>query len=782
MIYVRSSFDSYVEDAALNVESFWIKICPPNASPLFINATYHPPHDSSAPLLNYLKSSTEQIFRKHSMRDTVIICGDFNHLDLNDYEITHGITTLPSPPTRGNSTLDLILSNRPDLVANVGCVEPSLTSDHLAVFMKPLNRLPPTRNRVSFTDFCFKGFSTLNSLMEQNNFAQLYTISSLNDAAEWLESELCSIVKAAFPVRNVIMSDRDPQWMTPKAKWLITRKHRALRKSQSNKVKHLNKNIIKIKLQITKKNASKQLWNKVDLFSHRKASQKKISYESFEPQQLNKDLAARCSTDAKVLRPPPPVFDCTSHSPPELSLLETANILQSCKRTSPGPSEIPHFLFREYFDILAPLYNYIWNWSLKEKKFPVVYKRSNLIPIPKTNNATTTEQIRGISITPIAARLFEKLAHKKWITPNLVRLGDPLQFAYKPSLSTTDCLLTLQHLLLSFLDQQEFDGVHLIMLDFSKAFDRIEQEKAAIHFPDFIQSPFICQWLYSFLTDRHQRLVWQSKFLHYIPINLGCPQGTVGGPNVYNIFSDGIRATTHNSTAIKYSDDTNIIIPCPTTANLTTSYNLHEEISNIDKIAKEKSMTINEDKTSILRFCLNSHPECHCFFDTRRFKNVSSARILGIQFQSNLLFTEHCKILIRHLKRTLYVIRDLKINQMASKEIDIIFNSLIVSKVRYGLSVYGSDQKALRKLDKFFEKCCERGYSSGKFDVYELLKNEDNRILNSIRSNPCHPLIPFLNSSSRDTQHTTRHNFSHFKQPTRTKTFAASFCNRVCPF
>ena len=78
---------------------------------------------------------------------------------------------------------------------------------------------------------------------------------------------------------------------------------------------------------------------------------------------------------------------------------------------------------------------------------PLAHKLADLAPIPKTANASRPDDIRGMSITPISARLFEKLAHSKYmyILPNIVRLGDTLQFIYRPQLSTADYLLTLQY-------------------------------------------------------------------------------------------------------------------------------------------------------------------------------------------------------------------------------------------------------------------------------------------------------------------------------------------------
>lgn len=779
LIYIKDHYHSEIQEIAKEAESLWIKVssksCP---QPLFINVTYHPPGINPTPTIQYLSESLRRITSSYP-RSSIVIGGDFNRIDLTDLEFDFSLSILDSPPTRGDASLDLILTNRPDLILSTSCFVPSVESDHQALLMLPRCRIPPKRTKIQFVDYSFRGFQKLNDLLESESFAQVYTETDVNKAAALLDNKISECVKEAFPVRAISISDRDPVWITPRAKWLIEKKKRAVKRGKPTLCQHLNNKLEEIKVKHFQKNQSKLMWNNVDDISHRKYSQDTILYDGFDPEDLNIALANRSAAGTTV-EFQPLSFDKTNRPPPKLTLSEVARAMQYCKRTSTGPARIPTFVYNEFWDILAPIYLHVWNNSLEQGAFPNNYKNANLIPLPKCSNARQTEDIRGISITSISSRLFERCVHKKWIQPKVERLGDTFQFAYKSKLSTIDCLLTLQQYVLSLLDQPLVDGIHLIMWDFSKAFDRINQELAAETFPKFISSPHICQWLYDFIINRHQRLIWQGKTLPYRPIERGCSQGTVGGPSIFSMFSDDICAKSQPSIAFKYSDDTNVLTPCKAFPTSTERWNLENEVQHFKECAQKKQLIINENKTKIIRFSLRKNSNCLCKYN-RIFDEVQNNKILGIQFDSNCRFTTHVTVLIRSLKRSLFIIRDLQLNNFHKGDIEKVFNALIMTRIRYGISVYGCDAAALSKINKFLNRCFEKKLTSIKRSAEEILRLEDKRILDSILSNPMHPLLPFITSCP--SQHNiTRQQFTQLKPSTRTKLYSSIFCNRIRPF
>jgi hypothetical protein len=601
-------------------------------------------------------------------------------------------------------------------------------------------------------------------------------MKNVDKAADFIDDNITTCVSTAFPTRIVNMSDRDPHWMTPKLKWKIQRRKKAKRRRDATQCEKLDQEIHKAKINSINKMGTKQWWKTVDTITHRRITNKVINKGVINPFQLNIDLAKLSSSD-QVNKGEVNQLETKNERPPVIALHEVVEVMQKCQKTSAGPYNLPYFVYKEFWDLLSLPYQYLWNLSLEQAQFPSRYKKANIKAIPKCNNAATVNNIRGISITSIASRMFERIVHKKWITPSIVELGDPMQFAYRPKISCIDCLLTLQHQLLSLLDEKNIDGIHAILLDFSKAFDRVNQTKAALTYCNFIRSSHVRNWLFDFSITRSQRLIWENEDLPFLPIDLGCSQGTVGGPNIFSMLTDDLRAYDSQSVVIKYSDDTTSLTPCFTAPTENQTHFLINEEKHLRKWAKEKGLTINETKSKHLRFCLNHQPLCSCNTQNMQLEHVAEATILGVTFQSNCRFKKHVKRIIATLKSTLYFIKDMKLHGYSNKETDIIFESLIISRIRYGISVYGCDYEAIKTLDNFLIKCYDKGYYSHQIRATDIRNEEDLRIFQNITQNSKHPLHNYI--VSRYTSSRTRSKQSYLRPHVRTITFHRSFCNRI---
>ena len=246
------------------------------------------------------------------------------------------------------------------------------------------------------------------------------------------------------------------------------------------------------------------------------------------------------------------------------------------------------------------------------------------------------------------------------------------------------------------------------------------------------------------------------------------------------MYTNDLKAQGASAKAFKYTADTNIIVPCLSSPTISDQLALQQELSHYEKEARHKHMSINKSKTKIIRFNLRGNLNCPCKQDGS-YETVANSKVLGIHFDSNCYFDTHGKHLIGNLKRVLYVIKDLQLDRFRSQDIDRVFDALVLSRVRYGISVYGSDWRTIKKVDTFLTKCFQKGYTSKLQTAEALLQTEDKRLLKNILSNPLHPLLPFLTSCTT-TNKNTRQKFTQLRQLTRTKVFANSFCNRVRPF
>ena len=91
-----------------------------------------------------------------------------------------------------------------------------------------------------------------------------------------------------------------------------------------------------------------------------------------------------------------------------LKALDSVKIIKAT-----GPDNIPAWVLRNHANVLAPPLTAIFNKSLREGVLHMELKMANVLPLPKTNPpASITKKIRPISLTPIAAKVFESIIMK----------------------------------------------------------------------------------------------------------------------------------------------------------------------------------------------------------------------------------------------------------------------------------------------------------------------------------------------------------------------------------
>ena len=76
-------------------------------------------------------------------------------------------------------------------------------------------------------------------------------------------------------------------------------------------------------------------------------------------------------------------------------------------------------------------------------------------------------------------------------------------------------------------------------------------------------------------------------------------------------------------------------------------------------------------------------------------------------------------------------------------EIDHLFNSIVIPKLLYGLSVYAASVSELTVIQRFLKRCYKRRYTSVNYNIYELLEKSDRRLFYNLKRDD-HPLKSLL--------------------------------------
>ena len=165
--------------------------------------------------------------------------------------------------------------------------------------------------------------------------------------------------------------------------------------------------------------------------------------------------------------------------------------LSNLKRTkASGSDNLPSWVLNEFAMELSSPVAEIFNASIQERVVPVSWKEADVIPIRKTDKVKEIENdLRPISLTPILSKTLEHFV-AEWIMSQIRHLVDRKQFGSLAGLSTTHALLPFFHHLYGTTDQPD-QCVRVLLLDFSKAFDKIDHHILIKKMEEMAIDPFL---------------------------------------------------------------------------------------------------------------------------------------------------------------------------------------------------------------------------------------------------------------------------------------------------
>jgi hypothetical protein len=300
----------------------------------------------------------------------------------------------------------------------------------------------------------------------------------------------------------------------------------------------------------------------------------------------------------------------------------------------------------------------IFNVSIAEGRFPGAWQEANIRPVYKSKGShDDPNSFRPISILPIFARIFEKLAARQLLfycdSHDLIPVE---QFGFRRYSSCETALLSAVDTWRGAIDNNEFTGV--LLLDISKAFDSIPHNTLLSELQTINCSSNTTRWFSSYLNNRYQRVLTNDGSTPWKPVSRGVPQGSCLSPLLFNIVMRDLPRSTSCST-IQFADD--VTLSASSNSFDTLKQKLIASYLEVKQFCESKGLTINASKTQFI-IIKSSNKRLlapgEITIDGHTISAQPTVKLLGVTIDRHLTFKDHvqgvtakCRGLLSLLRR-----------------------------------------------------------------------------------------------------------------------------------
>lgn len=708
--YIKTSigFDTIDDLTDPLFESLWLYLRPNRlargVSCLVVGIFYHPPNEEDSLFLDYLISSLDKALIKHPNAG-IMLLGDFNRLNYQFICNHFNLKQTVKNPTRGDAILDLVLTNLsqyyniPQILSGIGL------SDHNSLIVCPVETVSRTKAIRAYK-------RKVNPYLKHSfgrwlvsvDWSFIYELPTCSQKLNVFYELLRYAIDIFFPQRKVKEHPTDKPWITPELKILIQQRQQAMFsdpevfKKLRNKVNRLCHSLKASFFANKVKNCddTASWWKSIKQlagFPNKKAitsiiiSGNEVSSSELATKINQSFLKVTNSTTSLPPFEKPEINNSIRTEIARKYHISTEDVyfkLSNLKRSkAAGPDAIPSWILKDYaMEFSLPIAE-IFNASIQERHVPDLWKEAEVIPLLKTQVAKDLENdLRPISLTSILSKTMERFV-AGWIMPQIRHLIDKRQFGSLSGLSTTHALLSFVHHLYKTTDDSN-NSVRIFLLDFSKAFDRIDHSILLEKMEAMAIDPVLIEWVQSFLSGRKQRVRIGQVSSRFESVSGGVPQGSVLGPLLFIIMINDLLKEWDERW--KYVDDTSLA----ETIIKNQESTLQSVLDGIEYWCRRNKMSLNPRKCKELFICFwkNKQNLPPLTVNEQSVDLVKSAKILGVILSDDLKWNEHVSYIVKKSSKRLYMLRLLRRARADPKTLLAVYLSCVRPMLEYCAQIW----------------------------------------------------------------------------------------------
>ena len=746
LIAVKNDLQSMrLDNLDSDCESIWVKILTRTLKPIFIGGFYRRDTKDIKSLTTFQASLRKVCEMKNSQ---VIVAGDFNlpswdwssmtikdnprykqsHIDFIELLADLSVQQMVLEPTRLTNTLDLVLTNAPDLVPRVEVI-PGL-SDHNIVFFEFSVKADRKKNALRQI-FLYKkaDWEAIKSEMEQLERQIKEMIDSgeksMDEIWEHFKETLLDSMTKNIPKKATRPRDSYP-WITVEIKKLIKKRDRLSKKRKKRPSDELDTKYRDVRNEV-KRLIRKEYWNYVcNLFEENEKDLDsrpcmKRFWTYMKHQRSTTTGVSPLRSEGKLVTDPKAKAEILNNqfykafsegkTYSERDFTEKCNMetnnnmydemdniiitdkgiekllanLNPAKAT--GPDGLPPRVLKELSKELAPIFGMIFRLSLSTGAVPSDWRHALVTPIFKKGEQYDPINYRPVSLTSIPCKLLEHI-----IVSNLMQhlednnILNERQHGFRKGRSCETQLLEFVEEVTTGLD--EGLPTDVIIMDFAKAFDKVNHSLLTHKLAHYGVRGSTNLWIQNFLKDRTQAVVVEGEKSDLVDVRSGVPQGSVLGPCLFlayiNDLPDRVTATSR-----LFADDTLIQ---KLIENENDRNNVQKDLEQLEKWEGQWDMNFHPEKCNVLPVERSNNTkdntsETEYFLHGHKLEKVTNAKYLGVTLQSNMKFNVHIDNICTKANKMLGMLRR-NLRSAPEKTKELGYKSLVRPVLEYASSVW----------------------------------------------------------------------------------------------
>ena len=740
MLYISNKFNAIeVEDLKEDnfPESLWCRL-EFEKFKILLGICYRPPDSAKTnddSLFNLITKACE-------CSKDVIIMGDFNYPQLNWKDDSllnisspfveclndNFLTQMVNESTRGDNTLDLLITSNEDFIENVRIEEPFSTSDHKIVRWSIVigrnNNKENDRKQFNY----FKGnYDDAKEKIKDIDWQLRFNNLGIEEMWEEFKNEIFKLRDEFIPIMKSRNSKQ--KWVTKE----VTKRRRAKEKAWKKYVKsgksevEYNNYLVKLheanktnkqaKVEFEKKLASNIKKDSKSFFAYVGSKQRTkdkvgpllnekgdiVSDHKEAADLLNKYFSSVFTAELDSNIPEPINLFNRDLLQDGLLQIDVSDETVKAKlgklnvSKSPGLDDIHGKMLFELRECICRPLGLIYRATLERGEIPVDWKDAGVTPLFKKGKRSESQNYRPVSLTSIPCKVLESII-KDGVLAHLEKF-DLIKDTQHGFLSGRSCLTNL----LEYMEEvtevlDKGNPVDVIYLDFAKAFDKVPHKRLFRKLTSHGISGNLSKWIENWLTGRRQKVCINGTYSEWQEVISGVPQGSVLGPLLFLIFINDIDEQVL-SRLKKFADDTKLYREIN---SVKDSEILQDDIKRLVGWSEEWKMLFNIDKCSVMHLG-RQNDQYRYSMGSVNIKSINEEKDLGVLFDSNIKFSSQCSVAVRNANRILGLIR----RNILHKSKDVIlrlYKSLVRPHLEYCIQVWSpylrKDIVLLEKVQK----------------------------------------------------------------------------------